>query len=149
MNRTFFFDTAWLPAGWRRKVRVTVRGGLICEVACGAAAAPQDVQLALALPGVPNLHSHAFQRAMAGLAERRGPSGTDDFWSWREVMYRFLERIDPDDLEIIAAYTYADLLEGPNWQAHLKDRMKAQHLEEIRRLMSGDIVPPEGDPGDR
>ena len=112
MNRTFFFDTAWLPAGWRRKVRVTVRGGLICEVACGAAAAPQDVQLALALPGVPNLHSHAFQRAMAGLAERRGPSGTDDFWSWREVMYRFLERIDPDDLEIIAAYTYADLLEA-------------------------------------
>lgn len=112
MNRTFFFDTAWLPAGWRRKVRVTVREGLIAEVACGAAAAPDDVHLRLVLPGVPNLHSHAFQRAMAGLAERRGPNGTDDFWSWRDVMYHFLERIDPDDLEVIATYTYADLLEA-------------------------------------
>ena len=112
MNRTFFFDTARLPAGWRRNVRVTVRAGLICEVACGAAAAPEDLRLALALPGVPNLHSHAFQRAMAGLAERRGPRGTDDFWSWRELMYRFLERLDPDDLQVIATYTYADLLEA-------------------------------------
>ena len=45
--------------------------------------------------------------------------------------------------------SYADLLEAPNWQERLKDRMKAQHLEEIRRVMAGDIVPPEGDPGDR
>ena len=112
MNRTFFFASAWLSAGWRRNVRVAVREGVITEVACGAAAAPDDVRLKLALPGLPDLHSHAFQRAMAGLAERRGPGGTDDFWSWREVMYRFLERIEPDDLEAIAAYTYADLLEA-------------------------------------
>ena len=112
MNRTFFFENAWLPAGWQTGVRVEVRGELITGVACGMTAGPHDVRLRLALPGVPNVHSHAFQRAMAGLAERRGPSGTDDFWSWREVMYRFLARIGPDDLEAIAAYAYADLLEA-------------------------------------
>ena len=112
MNGTFFFETAWLPAGWRRNVRVAVLDGVIREIACGAAAAPGDTRLALVVPGLPNVHSHAFQRAMAGLAERRGPSGTDDFWSWREVMYRFLGRIEPDDLEAIAAYAYADLLEA-------------------------------------
>ena len=112
MNRTFFFATAWLPAGWRHRVRVTVRDGLITEVICAAGAAPGDTHLELVVPGMPNLHSHAFQRAMAGLAERRGPSGTDDFWSWREVMYRFLGRIDADDLETIAAYAYADMLEA-------------------------------------
>jgi formimidoylglutamate deiminase len=112
MNRTFFFETAWLPAGWRRNVRVEVLDGVIRQIACGAAALPGDTRLALAVPGLPDVHSHAFQRAMAGLAERRGPSGTDDFWSWREVMYRFLGRIEPDDLEAIAAYAYADLLEA-------------------------------------
>ncbi len=112
MNRTFFFANAWLPNGWRRDVRVTVRDGVILEVTCDATAAAEDARLALVVPGLPNLHSHAFQRALAGLAERRGPSGTDDFWSWRDVMYRFLERIGPDELEAIAGYAYADLLEA-------------------------------------
>lgn len=112
MNRVLFFDTAWLPSGWRSGVRVTVRDGVIGEVVCDADSAGADARLALVVPGVPDLHSHAFQRAMAGLAERRGPNGTDDFWSWREVMYRFLVRIEPDDLEVIAAYAYADLLEA-------------------------------------
>ena len=112
MNRTFLFDSAWLPEGWRREVRVAVRAGMITEVLHGSAAAAEDVRLSRVVPGLPNLHSHAFQRAMAGLAERRGPSGADDFWSWREVMYRFLGRIEPDDLEAIAAYAYVDLLEA-------------------------------------
>jgi formiminoglutamate deiminase len=112
MNRTFFFDSAWLPEGWQPHVRVVVRSGMITEVVRGSEAAADDVRLTRVVPGLPNLHSHAFQRAMAGLAERRGPSGTDDFWSWREVMYRFLGRIEPDDLETIAAYAYADMLEA-------------------------------------
>jgi formimidoylglutamate deiminase len=58
---------------------------------------------------MPDLHSHAFQRAMAGLAERAGPEG-DSFWSWREVMYRFLARLSPDDVEAIAAQLYIELL---------------------------------------
>jgi formimidoylglutamate deiminase len=64
----------------------------------------------LVLPGIPNLHSHAFQRAMAGLAERR-VAGQDDFWSWRETMYHFAGRIGPDQLKPIAAQLYMELLE--------------------------------------
>jgi formimidoylglutamate deiminase len=63
----------------------------------------------IAVPGVPNLHSHAFQRAMAGSSERAGPQG-DNFWRWREVMYSFLARLTPDDVEAIAAQLYAECL---------------------------------------
>ena len=65
----------------------------------------------MAVPGLPNLHSHAFQRAMAGLTERRG-SERDSFWTWREQMYRFVERLTPDDLEAIAAFAYMEMLEA-------------------------------------
>jgi formimidoylglutamate deiminase len=69
------------------------------------------------VPGLPNLHSHAFQRAMAGLTERRG-SEADSFWTWREQMYRFVERLTPDDLEAIAAHAYMEMLEaGFTWVA--------------------------------
>src|SRR5262249_9396292 len=65
----------------------------------------------IALPGVPNLHCHAFQRGMAGLAERRGPAD-DSFWTWREVMYGFLGQLTPDDVEAIAAFAYLEMLEA-------------------------------------
>lgn len=69
------------------------------------------------VPGLPNLHSHAFQRAMAGLTERRGAEA-DSFWTWREQMYRFVERLTPDDLEAIAALAYLEMLEaGFTWAA--------------------------------
>ncbi len=112
MTRTFFFAAALLPDGWRRNVRVQVSGGLIDRVSVDAAAEPRDRREGLVVPGLPNVHSHAFQRAMAGLAERLGPHGTDDFWSWREVMYRFLGQLEADDIEAIAAYAYADMLEA-------------------------------------
>ncbi|HEX5961654.1 MAG TPA: formimidoylglutamate deiminase [Rhodanobacteraceae bacterium] len=79
----------WTPRGWQ--------------------AAPRGVAARFALPGMPNLHSHAFQRAMAGLAERRGPSD-DSFWTWREAMYAFASRIDPDQLRAIAAQLYVEML---------------------------------------
>lgn len=63
------------------------------------------------LPGMPNLHSHAFQRAMAGLAERRGP-GEDSFWTWRETMYAFAEAINPDDLKAIATQVYIEMVKA-------------------------------------
>ena len=63
------------------------------------------------LPGMVNLHSHAFQRGMAGLAERAG-SGDDSFWTWREVMYRFLDHLTPDDVEVIATMAYVEMLEA-------------------------------------
>ena len=77
-----------MPDGWRRGVRLTITAGSISAIEVDAAAQPDDEQHAFAVPGVANVHSHAFQRAMAGLAERRGP-GDDNFWSWREAMYRF------------------------------------------------------------
>jgi formimidoylglutamate deiminase len=63
----------------------------------------------LAVPGMPNLHTHSFQRAMAGLVERAGPDG-NDFWRWREVMYRFLAVLTPEDVQAIAAQLYVECL---------------------------------------
>src|SRR5258708_38731042 len=107
-----WFETALLPDGWAASVRITVEGGLIARLETGAAPAPGDARAAIAVPGVGNLHSHAFQHAMAGLAETRTPDGGDDFWTWREVMYRFVGRLTPDDVEAIAAPAYAEMLES-------------------------------------
>ena len=65
----------------------------------------------LRLPGIPNLHSHAFQRAMAGLTERR-TNPADSFWTWRELMYRFAARITPESLHAIASQLYVEMLEA-------------------------------------
>jgi formimidoylglutamate deiminase len=106
-----WFETALLPDGWARGVRLGVEGGRIASVATGAAPEGSDARTAIALPGLPNLHSHAFQRAMAGLTEVRGPEG-DSFWTWRELMYRFVGRLTPDDVEAIAALAFAEMLEA-------------------------------------
>lgn len=106
-----WFETALLPHGWAPNVRVETREGLIARIETGVAAAPGDERHVLAVPGLCNVHSHAFQRGMAGLAEIRGPAG-DDFWTWRNVMYRFLDRLTPDDVEAIAALAYAEMLES-------------------------------------
>ena len=82
--------------------------GVIAQVASHADG-PAERLRGLVVPGMANLHSHAFQRAMAGLAERPGPQG-DSFWRWREVMYRFLARLSPDDVEAIAAQLYVECL---------------------------------------
>jgi formimidoylglutamate deiminase len=63
------------------------------------------------LPAIANTHSHAFQRAMAGLTEYRG-DGQDSFWTWRELMYRFAGRITPEQLYAIAAQLYGEMLEA-------------------------------------
>src|SRR5258708_13089441 len=107
-----WFETALLPDGWAASVRITVEGGLIARLETGAAPAPGDARAAIAVPGVGNLHSHAFQHAMAGLAETQNPDGGDDFWTWREVMYRFVDRLTPDAVEAIAPQAYAQMLES-------------------------------------
>ncbi|MDB5737999.1 MAG: formimidoylglutamate deiminase [Sphingomonas bacterium] len=108
---TLWFQQALLPDGWARDMRVTIRDGLIAAIETDAFPEAGDERHAIALPGLPNLHSHAFQRGMAGLAERRG-SGSDSFWTWREIMYRFVDRIGPDELEAIAALAYMEMLES-------------------------------------
>ena len=108
---SLWFGSALLPQGWAQDVRVSVDDGLITRVEIGVAAQSGDERHAVATPGLPNLHSHAFQRGMAGLAEVRGPTG-DSFWTWREVMYRFLDRMNPDDMQAIAAQAYMEMLES-------------------------------------
>jgi formiminoglutamate deiminase len=111
LARDLVFDHALLPSGWARDVRIAVDGGSIAAVDQGASRAGVEHIAGIALPGLPNVHSHAFQRGMAGLAERRGPTA-DSFWTWREVMYRFLERLTPDDVEAIATFAFMEMLEA-------------------------------------
>ena len=106
-----FFDQALLQEGWARAVRLTLADGRIERIEAGATPEAADERHALAIPGMPNVHSHAFQRGMAGLTERGSPAG-DNFWTWREVMYRFALRMTPDDIEAIAAQLFAELLEA-------------------------------------
>ena len=110
MASKLHFKMALLPDGWRNDVVVTAEHGIITAVE-GAGTGPAERLSGAAVPGLPNLHSHAFQRAMAGLTERRG-SEADSFWTWREQMYRFVERVAPDDLEAIAAFAYMEMLEA-------------------------------------
>ena len=107
---SLFFDHAFLPDGWARDVRLSIEGGVIAQVEVGVSCGGSGHVKGIALPGLPNLHCHTFQRGMAGLAERRGV-GDDSFWTWRDVMYRFLGRLSPDDVEAIAAFAYAEMLE--------------------------------------
>jgi formiminoglutamate deiminase len=110
--RRLLLAHALLPEGWCRRVLVAIDAqGRIAAVTPGAeddGAEPHD---AIALPGLPNLHSHAFQRGMAGLSEHAG-AAEDSFWTWREVMYRFLAHLTPDDVEAIATLAYAEMLES-------------------------------------
>lgn len=108
--RTWRFDRALIGDDWQRDVEVRVDAcGRIAGVTAGVDEVRGERVTGWAVPGVPNVHSHSFQRALAGLAEGRGP---DSFWSWREVMYAFLSRLTPDDVEAITAQLYVELLKA-------------------------------------
>jgi formimidoylglutamate deiminase len=100
--------TALLPHGWTRDVVVEIEGGRIARIAEGL---PNDRAVGCLLPAPVNLHSHAFQRAMAGMTERRS-AGQDSFWTWRDLMYRFLDRLTPEDVEAIAAFVQMEMAEA-------------------------------------
>jgi formiminoglutamate deiminase len=108
---TIFARQALLAKGWARDVRLTMHGGMIDAIETGVVPLPGDEVQAVVLPGMPNLHSHAFQRAFAGRAERRGAS-TDDFWSWREAMYATALAMSPEDVEAVATQLYIEMLEA-------------------------------------
>lgn len=99
--------TALLPTGWANDVAVTVADGRIVSVQTGVSGNGVDCLL----PAPVNLHSHAFQRAMAGMTEARG-AGQDSFWTWRTLMYRFLDRLSPDDVQAIAAMVMLEMAEA-------------------------------------
>ncbi len=106
----FRFTSALTSSGWQKDVSVSVdQNGMIENVEAGA----KDGTLisGIAIPAVPNVHSHAHQRLMVGLAERAGP-GADSFWTWREAMYGFALKLSPDDLEAVAAQAYVEMLKA-------------------------------------
>jgi formimidoylglutamate deiminase len=112
---TLFAERSLLADGWARQVRVSLgEDGRIAAVETGAAAQPGDERLdgRILLPAPANLHSHAFQRAMAGMTEARAPSGKDSFWTWRKLMYRFLDALNPEDIEAIAAMVQVEMAEA-------------------------------------
>nr|MCU0889981.1 amidohydrolase family protein [Rubritepida sp.] len=108
----FHATQALLPEGWARDVLIVCDAqGTITAVTPGAAPGGARRLTGPVIPGLVNLHSHAFQRAMAGGAERRSPAGHDSFWTWRETMYRFALAITPEEAEAIAAQLCVELLE--------------------------------------
>ena len=106
-----FAERALLPDGWAEQVRITVAYGHITKVAKAAAPQPGDSRVSALLPALSNLHSHAFQRAMAGMTEHR-IAGRDSFWTWRDLMYRFLDRLTPEQMEAIAALVFMEMQEA-------------------------------------
>jgi len=115
--RQLFFDQLFTGESWLSRARVEIdAAGNLTSLEGDASSEGCEVIAGCALPGVPNLHSHAHQRAMAGLAERSGgqlgSSGGVSFWTWREVMYQHVERMTPEDLEAVAAQLYVEMLEA-------------------------------------
>ncbi|WP_170378179.1 formimidoylglutamate deiminase [Ruegeria atlantica] len=103
--------TALLGSDWVHDVRVEIDHGRISRVQYQASALPDDTRVDVLLPALANLHSHTFQRAMAGMTETR-MAGRESFWTWRNLMYRFLDRLTPDQIEAIAALVFMEMQEA-------------------------------------
>lgn len=104
MTQDAFFKSALLPDGWAENVAITTDQGRITAINAGVTGTGSN----LAIPGITNLHSHAFQRGMAGLTEVRGQTD-DSFWTWRQVMYDYLSRLDPDEMQRIATLAFREM----------------------------------------
>ncbi len=102
---------ALLPNGWAQDVHLTIIDGTINAIDVGAKAQNGDVSVDTLLPALANLHSHSFQRAMAGMTEYR-TAGRDSFWTWRSLMYRFIEHLTPEHIEAIAALVFMEMQEA-------------------------------------
>jgi formimidoylglutamate deiminase len=104
-------EKALTAEGWHVDARVEIDdSGHILNVTPDTK--PEGHLTGILLPAPGNLHSHAFQRAMAGLGEGRGPHPTDSFWTWRALMYRFLDHLTPEDIEAITAFVQMEMLEA-------------------------------------
>lgn len=121
MTQTLLFaESALLPDGWADEVLFEIGAdgtllNVIADAAGHEAAAAAPRVAGPVLPGMPNLHSHAFQRAMAGLTEQVGQGGAgggDSFWTWRQVMYGFVGQLNPDQVQAIAAQLYVEMLKA-------------------------------------
>lgn len=101
---------ALTQSGWEENVEIGINDGRIVRIQPSPVGAAPTV--GLALPAPLNLHSHAFQRAMSGLTEARGPDPSDSFWTWRRLMYKFLDQLTPDQIQAIAAQVFLEMLEA-------------------------------------
>ncbi len=111
--RTIFAHNALTSAGWQQNVLVEMdEVGLIARVTPDSAGPGVALATDLLLPGISNVHSHVFQRAMVGLTETASGDANDNFWSWREVMYAFTRALTPEHIEIIANAFFIDLLKN-------------------------------------
>lgn len=111
MSQILWAETALLDKGWAEHVTVEIgRDGKVLRAEPDTK--PSGQRLGLLLPAPVNLHSHVFQRAMAGLTEARGEGTSDSFWTWRDLMYRFLDHLTPEDVEAIAAMAQLEMLEA-------------------------------------
>jgi formiminoglutamate deiminase len=106
-----FAEQALLPDGWARQVEVQISSGCIKSLRSHSAPSAGSIRVNSLLPALANLHSHAFQRAMAGMTEYRHAQ-KDNFWTWRDLMYRFVSKLTPQQLESIAAMVYMQMLEA-------------------------------------
>ncbi|MBO6949357.1 MAG: formimidoylglutamate deiminase [Rhodospirillales bacterium] len=114
---TIFGDSILLQDGWARNVAIAVdaRGDIVSIDAGVTFEAELMARLpGPAIPGMPNLHSHAHQRAMAGMSEYRasGVGAEDSFWTWRDVMHRFAEIVTPEILEAVASQLYVEMVKA-------------------------------------
>jgi formiminoglutamate deiminase len=108
---TLWLESCLLPDGWSPRVQIEIAQGRFKSIEPNVAPAGDAERHSIGVPGLPNVHSHAFQRGMAGLTEFPGTTG-DNFWSWRDAMYRFVHAISPDDMESLAAFAYMEMLES-------------------------------------
>lgn len=106
-----FARNAWLSTDWKKDVRLDIEGGSIIAVNVGATPASGDIAVDTLLPALANLHSHSFQRAMAGMTEFRA-AGQDSFWTWRTLMYQFLDHLTPEQIEAIAGLVFMEMLQA-------------------------------------
>ncbi|EKN4177848.1 formimidoylglutamate deiminase [Yersinia enterocolitica] len=108
----YFTKRAFLPDGWANDVQITVNEqGNIQRIITGSSDTDCQILSGPIVPGMPNLHSHAFQRMMSGLAEIAG-NPQDSFWTWRDLMYRLVQRLTPEHVGVIARQLYIEMLKG-------------------------------------
>ena len=114
INKHIFAKKALLPNGWSNNVIIEIdQSGLISNVTeNNNHKVDVDLNEEIILPAMNNLHSHSFQRAMAGLTEARSPQGNDNFWSWRSLMYQFLDVLNPEEIFSITLFSQMEMLQS-------------------------------------
>jgi len=108
---TVHASRALTGTGWEGDARVHLDEMRIARIETGSPPEPDDLRVDTLLPALANLHSHSFQRAMAGMTETRAP-GRDSFWTWRRLMYDFVARLTPEQVEAIAAQVFIEMQEA-------------------------------------